>query len=190
MRWLLSFVLTVGMAAALPLSAPATAHACSCAYEPNGPYITEQISRAAAAFTGTATRERTDGDTVYYEFDVHSVFTGDVGSTTVVSSSTQGSACGRGFTLGIEYLAFVSTHETKNAPWSVEACSATTTSTNAYTRDAAHTVYGPPHQPDPQTRPIGIDDIRPLWQKSLLIIAVFVLAAMLMHRWAIRGRHH
>lgn len=110
-RWLLTFLAVVGMAGALPLSAPGTAYACSCAFGQNGPRIVEQVSRSAAAFTGTATTERTDGYTAYYEFDVREVFGGDVGATTVVSSSTQSAACGRGFNLGTEYLVFTFRHE-------------------------------------------------------------------------------
>lgn len=188
-RWLLSFLAVVGTAGVLPLSAPGTAHACSCAFAQDGPLVVEHVSRASAAFTGTPTTERIDGYTAYYEFDVREVFGGDVGATTVVSSSTQSAACGRGFNLGTEYLVFTSRHETRNAPWSVEACSATTESTNTRTRDATISVYGQPRQPDPQARSVGVDDVRaPRWPKLVAVTAVVVVAAALVRLGSVRPR--
>ncbi|QBJ96303.1 hypothetical protein ERC79_10230 [Rhodococcus sp. ABRD24] len=164
MRWLLSILAVLGLTGAVSLSAPGTACACSCAYTPDGPEIVEQVSHAASAFAGTAAAMRVDGDTAYYEFEVHEVFRGEVGATTVVSSSVQGSACGRGFEIGTEYLVFTSTYDTQGAPWAVESCSATTESSNTRTRDAAVTAFGPARPPERQVGDIGADDVgRPLW---------------------------
>ncbi|QCQ93373.1 hypothetical protein [Rhodococcus sp. SGAir0479] len=138
---------------------PTTAFACSCAYPPDGSQIVEQISHAASIFTGTATAERVAGQTAFYEFDVREVFDGDIGTTTTVSSSVHDAACGRGFEIGSEYLVFTSTYDTQGAPWSVNSCSATTESSNDRTREAAVTVYGAPHAPDPHRDSVGIDDV-------------------------------
>lgn len=187
MRFLLSLLAIVGLAGMLPLAVPGTAHACSCAYAPDGPRILEQVSHSAAAFTGTPTAERVDGNTAYFEFDVREVFDGEVGTTTVVSSSVQGSACGRGFTLDTEYLVFASRHDTRGAAWSVESCSATTESTNTRTRDAAISVYGTPRTPDPQTHSVGLDGLgSPLWQK-LVATAAAVITAVVLLRFGLRA---
>lgn len=183
MRWLLSILAVVGLAGALPILTPATAFACSCRYAPDGSEIIEHVSHAAAVFTGTATATRTDRRTAYYEFDVREVFAGDVGATTVVSSNTQSSACGLGFDIGDEYLVFVSSYETHGAPWSVERCSATTTSTNERTRQAAVTAYGEPHAPDPHHGSVGIDDVgTPRWWMLAAIGGAVWLTAVAVRR--------
>ncbi|MFD1811088.1 hypothetical protein [Rhodococcus gannanensis] len=185
MRWFLSFLLIVGVAGTLPLAKAPAAQACSCAYVQNGPQIVEQVGRAAASFTGTPTTTRTDGGTAYYEFAVREVFAGDIGPTTVVSSSIHDASCGRSFTLGAEYLVFVSRYDTKGAPWSVESCSATTESTNTRTRDAATTVYGQPRPPDTAGHSVGIDENgMPVWQRlaltALAVVAVSTVAALIL----------
>lgn len=53
MRWLLSMLIVIGLAGALPLASAAPAHACSCVYAPDGPEIDELVSQAASVFTGT-----------------------------------------------------------------------------------------------------------------------------------------
>lgn len=183
MRWFLSLPAVVGLGLALPIATPGTAHACSCAYSQNGPQIIEHVSRAASVFTGIATAERVDGQTAFYEFDVREVFEGDIGTTTVVSSSVQSSACGRGFDIGTEYLVFTTTYDTHGAPWSVNACSATTESVNDRTRDAAVTVYGEPRSADPATDDVGIDDARrPLWWGLAAAAGVAVVAVAIYRR--------
>jgi hypothetical protein len=184
-RWLLSILAVVGLTGALPLFTPGVASACSCAYAPDGPHIVEQVSHAASVFTGTATSKRAEDQTEFYEFKVREVFEGDVGASTVVSSSVQSAACGRGFEIGTEYLVFTSTYETNGAPWSVNSCSATTNSNNDRTREAAMTVYGSPQAPDPQTDPVGVDDIgAPAWWGFALGgVAVLVMAALVRLRW-------
>lgn len=157
MRWLLSVLVVVGLAGALPISTSAPAHACSCVYEADGPQIAEQISYAASAFTGTVTTKRIEDQIGFYEFDVREVFEGDVGAKTVVSSYLLSASCGRSFEIGTEYIVFTSTSETHGAPWSVNSCSGTTQSTNERTRNAAVAVYGMPRTPDPQMS-VGIDD--------------------------------
>jgi hypothetical protein len=182
-RWLLSILAVVGMAGALPLSTPGVAYACSCAYAPDGPQIVEQVSHAASVFTGTATAKRVENQTEFYEFDVREVFEGEVGASTVVSSSVQSAACGRGFEIGTEYLVFTSTYETNGAPWSVNSCSATTNSNNDRTREAAVTVYGSPRAPDPQSAPVGVDDVgAPAWWGFALAGVTVVLVAALVRR--------
>lgn len=133
----------------VPMATPGTAHACSCAYGPDDPRILEQVTRAEGVFTGTATDQRVDGNTAFYEFSVREVFTGDVGATTEVATSTQGPACGTSYALGTEYLVFANTHRTHGAPWSDGSCSPTTPATNTRTRDAAVEAFGPPRAPDP-----------------------------------------
>ncbi|SEM03973.1 hypothetical protein [Rhodococcus maanshanensis] len=197
MRWLLSVLAVLGLAGVLPLSAPGVAHACSCVYEPDGPRIVEQVSYAASVFTGTATAKRVEDQTEFYEFDVREVFEGDVGAETVVSSSVQSAACGRGFDIGTEYLVFTSTYDTKGAPWSVDSCSATTESRNNRTRDAAVTVYGAPLAIDPQDQVfVFIDDGgegagdaagASWWWRLAFAGGAVVIAGALVRRW-IRSR--
>ncbi|MFD4295438.1 hypothetical protein ACFWQG_19710 [Rhodococcus sp. NPDC058532] len=187
MRWLLSFLMVVGVAGAIPVVTAPVAQACSCAFMHDGPQIVEQVSHSAGSFTGTPTVTRTDGNTAYYEFEVREVFAGDIGATTVVSSSTDGASCGRGFTLGTEYLVFTSRYETRGAPWSVDLCSATTESTNTRTRDAAITVYGEPRHPDLQARAVGADDVGgPGWQR-IAVAALAAVAAAALARFALRA---
>lgn len=152
MRW--SLLLAV-LAAPLivPVATPGTAHACSCAYAPDDPRILEHVARAKGVFTGTATAQRADGDTAYYEFDVREVFAGEIGASTVVATSTHSDACGTGYTVGAEYLVFASTSRSHGAPWSDGLCSATTQSTNTRTREAAIEIYGPPSSARLRTAP-------------------------------------
>lgn len=124
----------------------------------------------------------------FLRFLVREVFTGDVGAKTVVSSSTHSAACGRGFDIGSEYLVFTNTHQTRGAPWAVEACSATTEATDHRTRDAAIAVYGPPQTPGPDKRPVEIDDVGTQWwwwaagAGGAAMVVVSALAAGLIHR--------
>ncbi|RVW01915.1 hypothetical protein [Rhodococcus xishaensis] len=180
MRWLISILAVVGLAGVLPLSTPAPAYACSCAYAPDGPQIIEHVSRAASVFTGTATAERIYDQTAFYEFEVREVFKGDIGTTTTVSSSVQGPACGRSFEVGTEYLVFTSTYQTHGARWSVNSCSATTESSNDRTREAAVTVYGEPGPPNPGAASFAMDawSTAGIWIKrnALLLWAVVAIA--------------
>lgn len=184
MRWLLSVLAVLGLAGVLPLSAPGVAHACSCLYEPDGPRIVEQVSYAASVFTGTATAKRVEDQTEFYEFEVREVFEGDIGAMTVVSSSVQSSACGRGFDIGTEYLVFTSTYDTKGAPWSVNSCSATTKSDNDRTREAAVTVYGAPQLPNRLSDQVGGGDggTSAWWGVALAGVAVALVAALVRRR--------
>ncbi|NMM92275.1 hypothetical protein B2J88_49935, partial [Rhodococcus sp. SRB_17] len=116
MRWLLSVLVVVGLAGALPLSTSAPAHACSCVYEAGGPQIAEQVSYAASAFTGTVTTKRIEDQVGFYEFDVREVFEGNVGAKTVVSAYVESASCGRSFEIGTEYIVFTSTSKTHGAP--------------------------------------------------------------------------
>ena len=162
MRWWAIFAV---LAATLivPVATPGTAHACSCAYTLDDPRILEHVSHAEGVFTGTATTQRIDGDTAYYEFDVREVFAGEIGTSTVVATSTQSPACGTGFALNTEYLVFASTSRSHGAQWSDDSCSATTTSTDNRTRQAAIEVYGPPQAPNADQRPVDLDDIGIPW---------------------------
>ena len=178
MRW--SLLLAV-LAAPLivPVATPGTAHACSCAYAPDDPRILEHVARAEGVFTGTATAQRADGDTAYYEFDVREVFAGEIGASTVVATSTHSDSCGTGYTIGTEYLVFASTSRSHGAPWSDGLCSATTQSTNARTREAAIDVHGPPRAPDSEQRPVDLDDADIPWEwwgTSLAGTALIVVA--------------
>lgn len=185
MRWWMAIAVLVA-AIALPVATPGTAHACSCVYEQNGPQILEQVARAASVFAGTATEQRIDGNTGFYEFTVREVFAGDVGVKTVVSSSTQSAACGRGFDIGSEYLVFTNTYQTHGAQWAVNSCSATTESTNGRTRDAAIAIYGPPQTPRPDERQVRLDDVGIRWWRWAAGLGgaavVLTLAVGLVHR--------
>ena len=64
MRWILIVAVLVAPLA-VPVAAPGTAHACSCAYAPDGPRILDHVSHASGVFTGTATAQRIDGETAY-----------------------------------------------------------------------------------------------------------------------------
>lgn len=97
-RWLLLAVLAAPLV--VPVATPGAANACSCAFAPDDPRILQPVAHAEGVFTGTATAKRIDGDTAYYEFDVREVFTGKIGDSTVVATSTQGPACGTGYATG------------------------------------------------------------------------------------------
>lgn len=140
-------------------------------------------------FTGTATAQRIDGDAAYYEFNVREVFAGEIGASTVVATSAQRPACGAGFTIGTEYLAFASTSRSHGAPWSDTSCPATTVSTDTRTREAAIEVYGSPHTPDVDQGPVDLDSVGIPWAwwatglAGAAVLAVLaVLAARLHHR--------
>ncbi|MGF7120460.1 hypothetical protein [Rhodococcus sp. BE178] len=199
-RWLISIIAVMGLAGALPLAAPTQAHACSCVYDPDGPQIIDMVSNAASVFTGAVTAEHVEDQTAFYEFEVREVFTGDIGTTTTVSSSVQGAACGRSFEVGTEYIVFTSTYETAGAQWSVNSCSATTQSSNDRTREAAVTVYGEPRPPTLRKAPVAQDgapmtiegtgtERNPLlpWPAITITAITTALAAILLYR---RRRHH
>ncbi|RBA33790.1 hypothetical protein DQ226_11565 [Dietzia maris] len=137
-------------------------------------------------FTGTATAQRADGDTAYYQFNVREVFAGEIGASTVVATSTHSDTCGTGYAIGTEYLVFASTSRSHGAPWSDELCSATTQSTNTRTREAAMEVYGPPRARDSEQRPVDLDDVGipwAWWAASLAGTALIVaLAAGWIHQ--------
>lgn len=186
MRWIL-LLAVLASPLVVPVVMPSTAHACSCAYAPDDPQVLEHVSHAEGVFTGTATAQRIDGDTAYYEFDVREVFAGEIGTSTVVATSTQSPACGTGFTLDTEYLVFASTSNAHRAPWSDNSCSATTVSTDTRTRDAGIEVFGPPHMPDTDHDPVdldGLDDIGipwAWWATGLVGTALIVALAVGWH---------
>lgn len=189
MRWLLTFaVLAVSLC--VPVAIPGTAHACSCVYSPDDPRILEHVSRAAGVFTGTATAQRIDGDTAYYEFDVRKVFAGEIGASTVVATSTQSPACGTVFAIGTEYLIFASTSRSHGAPWSDNSCSATTVSTDNRTREAAVEAYGLPQAPDVDQSPVDLDDVGTPWEWWATGLAGTGLIAVLLTGWIHRRRRH
>ncbi len=184
MRWILIVAVLVAPLA-VPVAAPGTAYACSCAYAPDGPRILDHVSHASGVFTGTATAQRIDGDTAYYEFDVREVFAGDIGASTVVTTSTQGPACGTGYAIDTEYLVFASSSTANRAPWSDNSCSATAVSTDIRTREAAIEVYGPPQTPDGDQRPVDLDGTGipwAWWAAGLAGAALIVALAAEGHR--------
>lgn len=147
-RGALVVALAAPLTVALTFARPGVAHACSCAYNTDGTQAEQQLEDFAsgdnAVFTGTAVAERRDGFTVYYDFDVREIFSGDVGAKTTLSTANDSAACGTGFELKEEYLVFAGTYDTQNAPWSVTKCSATTLSTNELTRAATLQQFGEP----------------------------------------------
>lgn len=193
-RWLMSILAVIGLAGGVQLITPAQAYACSCVYAPDGSQIEEQVSRAAAVFTGTAVSSRVEGHTAFYEFDVREVFGGEVGRSTTVSSSVHGPACGRGFEVGTEYLVFTSTYETHGAQWSDNSCSATTESSNARTRDATLAAYGQPRTPAPDGTSVATNETSStpadtgsprVWTAAatVLVIALVITAFSLRNRF-------
>ncbi len=135
----------------LAVTQPGVADACTCAYYGDGSQAEEQIADFAtvngAVFVGTPTAQREDNYTVYYDFDVSEVFRGDVGPSTTVSTADNSAACGTGFDFSSEYLVFATTYDTQGAPWSVNMCSATTSSSNEATRSATIAQFGEPSRP-------------------------------------------
>ena len=180
-RWLLLAVLAAPLV--VPVATPGAANACSCAFAPDDPRILQHVAHAAGVFTGTATAQRIDGETAYYEFDVREVFTGEIGDSTVVATSTQGPACGTGYAIGTEYLVFAGTDRSHGAPWSDTSCSATTTATDTRTRQAAIEVYGPPHAPAADQRPVDLDDVGFPWSWWVTGLIGTALIAALAAGW-------
>lgn len=187
-RWLILVVLAAPLA--VPVASSGTAHACSCAYGPDDPRILEHVSHAAGVFTGTATEQRINGDTAYYEFDVREVFAGEIGASTVVATSTQSSACGTGFPIGTEYLVFASTSHSRGAPWSHNSCSATAAATDTRTREAAIEVYGLPQAPNADRGPVDLDDIGTPWEWWATGLASTGFIAVLLTGWIHRRRRY
>lgn len=184
MRWLLTFAV-LAASLSIPVAIPGTAHACSCAYTPDDRRILQHVAHAEGVFTGTATAKRIDGDTAYYKFDVREVFTGEIGDSTLVATSTQGPACGTGYAIGTEYLVFASTNRSHGAPWSDNSCSATTTSTDTHIRQAAIEVHGSPRAPAADQHPVDLDDVGfpwAWWATGLIGAALIVALAAGWHR--------
>ncbi|WP_347872541.1 hypothetical protein [Rhodococcus sp. (in: high G+C Gram-positive bacteria)] len=185
MRWLLSMLIVIGLAGALPLASAAPAHACSCVYAPDGPEIDELVSQAASVFTGTATAKRESDPVWIYEFDVREVFAGDVGSTATVSAFELSASCGLSFEVGTEYIVFTSRRENPAASWSVNSCSATTQSSNERTRAAAVAVYGMPRTIDPQSSAGSGDGEKSLWW-VLTVIGCVAALGIVLFVWRLR----
>lgn len=174
------------LAVGLAVAQPGVAHACSCVYYGDGSQAEKQIADFAtgdgAVFVGTPTSEREDGYTVYYDFDVSEVFRGDVGSTTTVSTADNSAACGTSFDLKDEYLVFATTYGTQDAPWSVNMCSATTSSHNEVTRSATVAQFGEP-SPAAGAEDDGAGSV-PMWIGAGAVAALAIAATA----WLLRYR--
>jgi len=108
----LIILIAVGMAT----GGPQPAFACSCP-----PFTTTQAegAKAAVVFTGVVTRVSarpfgfvcSSADAVSVEFNVETVYKGDVGRTIVVQTVASGASCGYTFEQGKRYSVF---------PWQVD----------------------------------------------------------------------
>ncbi|UVI27270.1 hypothetical protein [Paenibacillus spongiae] len=106
---LLSFLLVFGMWVAV---VPVMVHACSCAQPPS---IEDQLNRKTAIFTGKvlsltkpAQREiQSSADPVEAQFEVKTVWKGEVGSQTAVYTALSSVSCGyEGFEVNKEYIVY------------------------------------------------------------------------------------
>ena len=105
-------LITVGMA----IGGPQPAFACSCP-----PFTTTQAegAKAAVVFTGVVTHVSaspfgfvcSSADAVSVEFNVETVYKGDVGRTIVVQTVASGASCGYTFEQGKRYTVF---------PWAID----------------------------------------------------------------------
>lgn len=192
LRGLVVVALAAPLSLALAVAQPGTAHACSCAYPTDGSQAEQQLADFAtgdgAAFTGTPTAERRRGFTVYYDFDVREIFRGDVGAKTTVSTASVSAACGTSFDLNNEYLVFTSTYDTHSAPWSVNMCSASTSSANELTRTSTVARFGEPHAVTAAERAEADNGFLPGPTAIWVGVGVAAVVAAGVAGWAIRRR--
>ncbi len=123
------------------IAASPRACACSCL-----PHAHEEVSGFDAVFAGVPTRRITRGDDDLYKFDVKAVYTGDVGKTVTVSTSSVSAACGKSFELGEEVLVF-SKRNDSDGTFGASSCSPSG-STSTEVKEATRKVYGDPRPPD------------------------------------------
>ncbi len=145
MKYRAVVVAAVLMVAALAnIVAPPRACACSCV--PQGA-TEDEVRGADAVFVGVPTKQATRGESVVYQFDVRTVYAGNVGATTTLSTSAD--TCGVSFDLGEETLVFARRSDSgSGAPYDAGLC----TQVAAHRDDVdavIQRVYGEPHPPDP-----------------------------------------
>ncbi|MCQ6563801.1 hypothetical protein [Paenibacillus mendelii] len=106
---ILGFLLVFGMWVAV---VPVTVHACSCAQVPN---IEDQLNRKTAIFTGKVVsltkpvqgEIQSSADPVEAQFEVKTVWKGEVGSQTAVYTALSSVSCGyEGFEVNKEYIVY------------------------------------------------------------------------------------
>lgn len=119
--------------------------ACSCAPQET---TEEAVQGFGTVFAGVPTRKSNQGDYDVYEFDVSAVYTGNVGETVTVSTSSIGTACGASFTLDDEVLVFSLSHDS-DGTFGTNSCTPSGSTPGGGVEAATRKVYGEPHPPDP-----------------------------------------
>ncbi|MDV8021176.1 hypothetical protein [Rhodococcus sp. IEGM 1330] len=156
-RLMTAMLVLVG-SAAFAVAAPGTASACDCAvpmsYEKT-PQVFAELAGKGAVFLGTPTSMTTGSDAQGYsvdivEFDVSGILDGQVQPITTVSTATETTACGAGFTVGTEYLVVARAENTDGAAWSAGSCGGTSLASDRVSVESAISVFG---QPRPITEP-------------------------------------
>ncbi|MFL0579259.1 hypothetical protein [Dietzia sp. 179-F 9C3 NHS] len=78
-------------------------------------------------FVGTPVAVRETDETVSFEFTVERVYAGEIGARTVVSTPSDGAACGTGFAEGVEQVVVVSDRAVAGVDgpgdWNADMCS-------------------------------------------------------------------
>lgn len=150
----LTAVLAVGVWVGL---APPSAQACTCAAGPTEVQQRVEVRHGSdnAVFVGTARDVRMEENSATYEFDVREIFDGSLDDVVVVTTSSRSTACGSSFTIGEEYIVFASRSGSTSDDLGVNSCSATVSSSDRATRDAAEQVYGSPVELVAEPAPIS-----------------------------------
>jgi hypothetical protein len=140
---------TLIAAAAGSIAAAPQACACTCRTY-SSPQ--EAVRAFDTIFVGVATSKKTEGSRDVYEVDVSLVYTGNVGATATVSTSTGIGSCGTTFTLHDEGLFFVQAGR-EPGHFSATSCGPTTTGSRYNTGEVLREVYGEPRAVQPVPAP-------------------------------------
>ncbi|OZD07102.1 hypothetical protein CH275_07965 [Rhodococcus sp. 06-235-1A] len=149
---LITALLVIAGSAVFALGTPGTASACDCAvpmsYEKT-PQVFAEVAGKGAVFLGTPASKTAGTDAQGYsvdivEFDVAGVLDGQVAPITTVSTATETTACGAGFTVGTEYLVVASTENANGATWSAASCGGTSLASDRVSVESAVSVFGQP----------------------------------------------
>ncbi|MCZ4517292.1 hypothetical protein O4220_02120 [Rhodococcus ruber] len=149
---LITALLVIAGSAVFLLGTPGTASACDCAVPMSmqkTSAVFESVAGTGAVFLGTPTSKTTGSDADGYgvdivEFDVAGVLDGQVQPITTVSTATQTTACGAGFTVGTEYLVVALAEKTNGATWSAASCGGTSLASDRVSVESAVSVFGQP----------------------------------------------
>ncbi|QII04063.1 hypothetical protein BH93_00585 [Rhodococcoides fascians A25f] len=146
---LITALLVIAGSAVFALGTPGTAFACGCAVPMSmqkTSAVFESVAGSGAVFLGTPTSKTTGSDAQGYivDFDVAGVLDGQVQAITTVSTATETTACGAGFTVGTEYLVVASSQNTNGATWSAASCGGTSLASDRVSVESAVSVFGQP----------------------------------------------